>query len=297
MTDASSRQAVLSHLGNKQKDRIQPGLSKEAASKSSVQVLSKIMALLDCLAEYRELSAAALAEATGQPRSTINRLLGSLQAIDMVEPGSRRGTYRLGLKLLRLGSAVIARFDERQAALPVMERIHELTGETVFLCIRRDFEAVCIERLDGRRVQSLALRLGGSLPLHVGAAPRLLLAYEPRQVWEDYASGEISAWTPKTPTTKGDLFHHLEEVRRLGYSVSDEDVALGFAALGAPIFDFSGRIRAALSISGIRPAILGEGTTALCDLVVESAQQVSRALGWNEPTAIGTAAEDSESRR
>ena len=73
---------------------------------------------------------------------------------------------------MRLGAAVIERLDERQAALPVMERIHEATGETVFLLVRRGDDAVCIERLEGLRVQSLALRLGGSLPLHVGAGPR-----------------------------------------------------------------------------------------------------------------------------
>src|SRR5207244_10669190 len=95
------------------------------------------------------------------------------------QAGSRPGTYRLGWRLLRLGSAVIARLDERQAALPVMERIHERTGETVFLCVRRGDDAVCIERLDGLRVQSLMLRLGGSLPLHLGAGPRTLLAWEP----------------------------------------------------------------------------------------------------------------------
>src|SRR5262249_61371491 len=94
----------------------------------------------------------------------------------MVEAGSRSGTYRLGWRLLRLGSAVIERLDERQAALPVMERIHEGTGETVFLCVRRGDDAVCIGRLDGLRVQSLALRLGGAVPDPLGSRPRAVPA-------------------------------------------------------------------------------------------------------------------------
>ena len=87
---------------------------------------------------------------------------------------------------MRLGAAVVERLDERQAALPVMERIHERVGETVFLLVRRGRNAVCIERLEGLRVQSLALRLGGSLPLHAGAGPRALLAWEPEAEWEEY---------------------------------------------------------------------------------------------------------------
>jgi len=246
----------------------------------SVLVLAKAAALLDRLAEDGEATAGRLAELVGEPRSTVYRLLASLQSLDLVEPGSRRGTYRLGLALLRLGSAVVSRFDERQAALPVMERIHEQTGETVFLCVRRGREAVCIERLDGRRVQSLALRLGGSLPLHAGAAPRVLLAYEPRELWEEYvAAGPLEALTPNTPTSRQELYRRLEAVRKTGASVSDEDVTLGIAALGAPIFDWRGRLRAALSISGIRPAILGDDAEAMQRLVVEGAREVSQALG------------------
>jgi DNA-binding IclR family transcriptional regulator len=245
-----------------------------------VQVLAKAGALLDRLAEEKEATAVRLAELTGEPRSSIYRLLTSLRAIELVEPGDRRGTYRLGLKVVHLGAAVVGRFDERRAALPSMERIHAETGETVFLCVRRAYEAVCIERIDGKRVQSLALRLGGSLPLHAGAAPRILLAYERREFWEEYVRcGLLEARTSRTPVTREQVFARLEDVRRLGYSISDEDVTLGIAALGAPIFDYRGRVCAALSISGVRPAILQENERAMLRLVVDGAHEISRTLG------------------
>ena len=170
---------------------------------NSTQVLAKAGALLDRLAAEPEVSAAGLADSVGEPRSTVYPLLASLQQIDMVEPGTRRGTYRLGLKLLHLGSAVSARFDQRQAAVPVMERIHQATGETVFLCIRAGYEAVCIERIEGRWVQSMALRLGGSLPLHVGAALRVLLASEPRELWEEYLAARSSSLLRRARPRRG----------------------------------------------------------------------------------------------
>ncbi len=249
---------------------------------SPVQVLRKVSLILDRLAEEGEVGASRLADLIGEPRSTVYRLLTSLQALDMVEPGSRRGTYRLGLKLLRLGTAVVSRFDERQAALPVMERVHDETGETVFLCIRRGHEAVCIERIDGRWVQSMALRLGGSLPLHVGAAPRVLLAFEPREFWEEYvgADGGLEAFTASTPTSRGELFRALAEVRDREIAISDEDVTVGMAAVGAPIRDYRGRVCAAFSISGPRPAILGEREAQTVELLAGAAAEVSRALGY-----------------
>jgi DNA-binding IclR family transcriptional regulator len=246
----------------------------------SVQVLAKAASVLDRLAMEQEASAGQLAGWIEEPRSTVYRLLASLRRLGFVEPGSRPGSYRLGLELFRLGSAVLTRFDERQAALPVMERIHEETGETVFLCVRRGLEAVCIERLDGRRVQSLALRLGGSLPLHAGAAPRVLLAYEPHEVWREYLSAaSLEPFTARTPTTGEQLVPMLEEIRDVGYAVSDEDVTVGIAAVGAPIFDYRGALRAALSISGLRSSILGEDPKRIRALIVQGARDVSRALG------------------
>jgi DNA-binding IclR family transcriptional regulator len=248
---------------------------------SSVQVLGKVALLFDRLAEEQEISASRLAELIGEPRSTVYRLLASLQALDMVEPGTRRGTYRLGLKLLQLGSAVVARFDERQAALPVMERIYEETENTVFLCIRRGHEAVCIERIEGRWVQSMALRLGGSLPLHVGAAPRALLAWEPRELWDAYlAEVELEAFTPETPATRKALLAALEATRESGVSVSDQDLVLGMAAVGAPIFDHRGRVCAALSMSGPRPTVLGANAGDSGELIAAGAADISRALGF-----------------
>jgi DNA-binding IclR family transcriptional regulator len=249
---------------------------------NTVQVLAKAASLLDCLAVGRELSVARLAELVHEPRSTVYRLLASLQQIDMVEPGASRGTYRLGLKLLRLGSAVSARFNERQAAYPIMERIHERTEETVFLCIRDGYEAVCIECIDGRWVQSMALRVGGSLPLHVGAAPRALLAFEPREFWDEYLSrGALEPFTVRTPNTRRRLLRVLEETRRTGCSVSDGDVVLGMAAVGAPIVDYRGAVRAALSMSGPRPTVLGDNFETSRELVVAGAREISLVLGFN----------------
>lgn len=241
--------------------------------------------MLDLLAERGELAAAEIAALTGEPRSSVYRILGSLEKLEMVEPGGRRGSFRLGLGLLRLGNVVVERFDEREAALPALHELNQVTGETVFLCVRRRYEAVCIERLAGERVESLALRLGGALPLHAGAAPRTLLAFEPESVWEEYvAHGALDPLTPSTPSNAKDLFAALEKIRRDGVAVSDEDVTPGIAAVGAPIFDYKGAIRGAVSMSGTKPMILDDADRSIA-LVRACAQQASRALGQPDPVS------------
>lgn len=257
-------------------------LDSSAKQEGSVGVLAKAAAVLDCLREGGELTATQVAQRLGEPRPTIYRFLGNLRDLGFVDPGERRGSYRLGLKLLRLGTSVTARLSERRAAEPVMERINEQTGETVFLCVRRGNQAVCIERKEGARVAVLAMKLGSSLPLHVGAAPRALLAFEPQESWENYlANADLESFTPNTPVSAEDVTRELQKVRETGLSVSDEDVTIGIAAVGAPIFDHRGNACAALSVAGMRSQILGEGSEAP-RLIIEGASEISRELGYEE---------------
>jgi DNA-binding IclR family transcriptional regulator len=243
--------------------------------------LKKAGRLLDLIADERECTAARLAELTGEPRSSVYRLLDGLQELEMVEPGSRRGSFRLGFGLLRLGTAVLSRFDERQAALPAMERLHEFTGQTVYLLVPRELEAVCIEQIEGRDVNTLAMRLGSALPLHVGGAPRALLAFLPEEARRTYVTeAPLRAFTPATITDPRALAASLDETRRLGVSVSDEDVTIGVGSIGAPVLGHDGDVRAAISIGGTRAAVLGDDRDRFAEAVRAAAREASAALGF-----------------
>lgn len=252
-----------------------------AEGDGTLQVLRKAVEALNILAEGNEPTTAELATQLGVPRSSLYRLLRVMEELDLVEPATQRGTYRLGMALLRLGSHVTDTFDLRKLALSQMEALHDATGETVYLCVRRGMEAVCIERLAGRRVQTLALSLGGSLPLHVGASSTALLAHESKEFWLEYVSNNALD-VPATGGTiePGRLFDRLEGIRLAGYSVSDGDVTMGIAAVGAPIFDHRGKVEGALSVAGVRPAIMDLDAEGLIADVRAAAARISRDLGY-----------------
>jgi len=247
-----------------------------------VKVLGKAARLLRLLADNPDATVPSLAVLLAEPRPTIYRLIQDLAVLDYVEEGPRPGTYRLGLELFRLGSLVALRFDTREAAASVMNDIHRALEETVYLVIRRGHEAVCIDRVEGLRILAMALQLGGSLPLHLGAGPRVLLAYRPRAYWDEYFSEvKLEPLTPRTPTTRADNIALLEEARRVGYSISDEDVTVGIASVGAPIFDHNGDVHAAISVGGLRSAVLGDGGGGRAvQLVTEGAAEISRKMGY-----------------
>jgi DNA-binding IclR family transcriptional regulator len=240
------------------------------------QTVGKLSAILDFLAAHGDATAADVAVALGEPRSSVHRQLASLHKLQLLDEGRARGSYRLGMKLFQLGQSVVERLDLRREAIQVMERIHDETGETVFLCVQRGREAVCIERLDGRRVTVLELRLGGSLPLHAGAAPRALLAWQPRTAWDAYIESARAAGADLDPAR---VRADLEQTRTRGYSVSDEDVTPGIAAIGAPVFDYTGVVCGAISVSGLRHAIVDLNTQRVADLIMAAAQDVSRRMG------------------
>lgn len=246
-----------------------------------VKVLGKAARLLEALAEYPDSTAAWLAQQLGEPRPTVYRLVQDLIALDYVEEGRRPGTFRLGFGLFRLGSLVGLRIDVRETAAPFMDELHRALEETVYLVIRRHYEAVCIDRVEGLHIRAMALQLGGSLPLHLGGGPRALLAYQPREYWEEYFSNvKLVAMTPRTPTSKVPIVALLEEARRLGYALSDEDVTLGITSIGAPIFDHTGQVQAALSIGGLRSTILDKGgRERAVKLVMGATAEVSRRMG------------------
>jgi DNA-binding IclR family transcriptional regulator len=253
---------------------------------ANIKVLDKAVGVLDALGD-EELPVHEIARLVGAPRSSVYRLCANLQRLELLEPGSRAGTYRLGFKLYTLGGVVRRRFDElRAASTAVLERAHLETQQTIFLCVRRDFDAVCVDRYDGQLVQVMILPVGGSVRLHMGAAPRVLLAFEDTSLWEAYVrSGPLERLTETTPTTRKRLFEELGRIRALGFAISDEDVIPGIGSIGAPIFDYTGGIRASISISGPRPMILDGNLERIRRIVIDTAQEISLGLGAARPTS------------
>jgi DNA-binding IclR family transcriptional regulator len=126
--------------------------------------------------------------------------------------------------------------------------------------------------------------VGDSLPLYVGGAPVALLSFLPtgeqHALLESFARHSPSQRYPAPP--RSHIEHLIQETVLRGYSRSDEDVTLGIAALGAPVFNHRGELAAAVSVSGLRAAVLSD-ERATAETVVATARQISHALGFQDP--------------
>lgn len=262
--------------------KLVPAAHESDAPVSNESVLAKASSLMDALAAERVATSARLASLTGEHISSIYRMLGTLAEAGWIEQLGHRGSYRIGSKMISLAGNLLNQLDLRRAALPVLRDIHDATGQTVLLCIRSGTRAVCIERIDGNRVNSRRLALGSSLPLHIGAAPRALLAFETPSFWEEYALvlGESSDFSLGA-RSRTEFYGKLKEIRNAGFALSDDEVTMGMAAVGAPIFDHRGHVMASLSVSGLRDVILHqpESSPSIIDLVCDGARGLSAYFG------------------
>lgn len=247
---------------------------------SGITILRKAESVMTLLEKVGEASATEIAAAVHEPVSSTYRLLGSLSALGWVDQTATRGRYRLGLHILRIGALLEDRLDVRRAILPVLESVRDRTRNTAFLCFRRGDNAVCVERLGGRDVQDLAMRVGDSYPLYRGAAPRAILSFLPEADREELLARatELRKQGERVPDP-GIMRDQIDMAREAGFTVSDADVTPGIMAFGAPIYNHRGDLAGAISLSGLRERILApESNTA--DEVLEAARRSSEALGY-----------------
>lgn len=248
---------------------------------NQVLVIDKAARLLDQFRRADTLTLTELSERLLMSKSTVHRLLSSLEQVGFIEKEGQHIGYRLGVRLFELGSLVQNRMHLRQIALHPMTELVDRTDETAFLTVLDGMRALCIERIEGNHVQVLALNLGGTLPLHVGAGPRVLLAYAPPETREEYlAHQELRRFTPHTITDPSALRADMAQVRQQGYALSEEDVTIGVAALGVPLFDHTGGVIGALSLSGITPRWTHAHTFDLLTDLRAVGEQISRRMGW-----------------
>lgn len=247
---------------------------------AGMAILEKSGSIVSALETMGEASVVELAAEVDEPVSSTYRLLNALGDIGWVDRGSKRGLFRLGVRFVRVGSMLEDQLNVRDATKPALVSLRAATGATAFLCFARGDSAVCVERLDGRDVHSLAMRLGDSLPLFRGAAPLAILANLPTgeqdAILERFEHRRSAGESIPASST---LRRRIRRIREAGYTISDEDVTPGIAGIGAPVFNHRGELEGAISVSGLRSQILAP-EAGVASLTAEAALSASRALGY-----------------
>jgi DNA-binding IclR family transcriptional regulator len=214
-------------------------------------------------------------------RSRLFRILKTLERRGYVEYDPKTETYRLGLNFLTISQNIQDRLNLRREAEDLLKKLAIDTGDGVHLVVLSGSAAIVIDRYLGDNMLQVAAPIGALLPLHTGAAPKLLLAHmlenERERLLEQI---ELTPYTPFTITDKQTLRQVLETIRQTGYSVDEQDFEIGVYAFGAPIYDNTGLVVAGISIT--TPAVRHdpERRERLIQMLLATARAVSQRLGY-----------------
>ncbi len=260
-----------------------------------MQPIVRALAILTVLANKQTgLTLSELAQELELPISTVHRLANVLVEQGFVIRTLTGRRYLLGPAALALVAGTTNTFV-RQATAPFLAELNAATQETVFLSELVGNKAVCFSVLDGIRPMRFLVRPGGTLPLHAAASARAILAWLPdleRSRLLD--SIEYTRWTANTISSPSALYRKLEETRRLGYDVCDDELEDRVWAVGAPVFDLSGDVRASLTVvAPLNSVNSSERREEIIASTVTHAGRISEELGFRERPERRTRADES----
>jgi DNA-binding IclR family transcriptional regulator len=219
-------------------------LSEE--KKLTVRAAERALDILLCFAQESELGMTEIASRTGLNKSTVHRLLATLEAKGFVKRDLRTEKYVLGFRIWELAANLNHSDDPAVLFLPEMERLRDELEETVSLYISDGKERIRIQAVESNQAIRRVAPVGARMPLSVGASSKVLMAYAEDELLQEVL--EDDDWPSKL--SKREYLNQLQAIRIDGYAISVEEREAGTAAVSVPIFSQSGRLVAALAVSG-----------------------------------------------
>ena len=249
--------------------------SADTSSQMTVRAVDRALDILLAFAKADGgLTLSDIARNVGLHKSTVHRLLTSLQQKGFVRKHAQSEKYLLGWSVLELLSNVYQSDELAAVVLPEMTRLRDLTGETVSLYIRSGTERIRIQSVESNAPIRNVATIGKTYPLYIGASGKVLLAFADEDTVNEVLSDPL---LPDDFDREG-FIKQLELIRQQGYATSVQERDDGAAALAAPLFGRNHEFVAALSVSGPVSRFTLEKMNTQVDTVVASAALITKLL-------------------
>ena len=245
-----------------------------------IQSVNRAIAILNAFTiDDAQLGVTDLSRRLGLHKSTVHRLLASLEKGGLVErpPGTRK--YRLGIRLIELAGTMLNSRNVPQVVRPYLHYLADTVEELTYLGFRDGDEVINVEQIPGPHlVQSVGWQ-GRRIPLHSTSAGKIFLASMSEEELEEFLAKGLPRMTDKTICDPTELQYELERVREQGYATSFEELEEGTNAIAVPITSSTGQTIAVIGVVGPSYRFTSERARSQLDITRSVAREVSHRLG------------------
>lgn len=249
----------------------------------SVQSIDRAFLIIETLSKHPEgLPLISISEAVGLHKSTVHRFLSSLSSLDYVERVTSNGNYKLSLKMFEVSSRIVNGLDIYSASKPHLDELSRITDEAVHLVVRDGDEIIYIYKVDfssgGIRMSS---RIGLRAPMYCTAVGKCILAYlSETEQCSILNRINFVALTENTIVTMDKLKKELADIRKTGHAFDNEENERGVRCIAAPVFDYSGKIAGAFSVSIPTIRINEQKIAEFLPHIHNTMEKISRDMGY-----------------
>lgn len=242
--------------------------------------------------EQPELSLVELARLLGLNKTTAYRLLTALENEGLVARNADTETYRLGPEMIVLGGRALRANELRPLSRGELQALAHEIGEAATLELLVGDEVLVLEEIPGGHLVSTNQAVGTRWPAYTTSTGKAMLADLPDSALAQALPGPLVQLTGWTITNLADLRAELAQVRRQGFAVADQEIEIGFIAVGAAVRNHEGRAVAAISVNGPTARLTPARIPEVGALVKAAAERISDKLGFRIIEQRGSGAEE-----
>jgi DNA-binding IclR family transcriptional regulator len=252
-------------------------MNTTAKQNVTINSITRAWVILQLFDQSWELGIQDISRLTGLNKTTVFRVVKSLEANGLLVQNASNNKYNPGIAILKLAHGMYKNYDVKNIFVPYMKKLHDEFNEDVILSVLSGTDVVCIDRLEGVNAINLHSRIGKSMPVCAGSTARVLLPYLDNKSLKAVYSDVKTMHSLTIPTTKKELEESINFIKSHGYLTSCGVVDTGVTSVSIPIFMNKDHVYS-LGICGIKERIHEKGIKNIIKRMLEFGKELEEKI-------------------
>jgi DNA-binding IclR family transcriptional regulator len=246
----------------------------------SVRAVERALDILLCFSrEEPTRSLTQIAESVQMSKTTVHRLLTTLELKRFINRDKATGLYRLGFRFIEMASLVLQDIELQRWAIPYLQSLSSRYGETVDMSILEGSHVMYLEVIESPQRVKIAAAVGQRLPAYYTASGKAILAFLPEERVRPILENNLAEGNSLIKRTVPEMLANLKEISERGYAIAEEEYEQDINAVAAPLFDADHHPVASIAIVGPSFRLSRDRLPELGESLLETTRTISREVG------------------